>query len=176
MPRHKFQGRPERFPVLAEFIEEHYGNTVKHIADVGGGQGMLAKLLNKKNYRAEVIDPRGYTLKGLLARKENYDPDSASYYDLIVGLHPDEALKEVVRSALVRPVIVIPCCNFWDENRKLGRDALLQEIENYYKEHLVTYEKITFEFEGPKNIGLVSEPPAGTGPETGQPRSADGTI
>ena len=64
-----------------------------------------------------MIDPRGNTLRGVEGRKEKYLAEMADYYDLIVGLHPDAALQEVVLSALVRPTIVIPCCNFWDETK-----------------------------------------------------------
>ena len=49
----------------------------------------------------------------------------AGYYDVIIGLHPDDALREVVNSARVRPVAVVPCCNFWLRDTKLGRDELL---------------------------------------------------
>lgn len=157
---HKLHGDPNRFQELADYIAQNYVGKVERIADVAGGQGMLYRILRKKyNFDCEVIDPRGYTLVGVQSRAEEYKADMADYYDLIVGLHPDEALKEVVYSALVRPVILIPCCNFWTREKKLGRDALLDEIEAFYKEHGVNYKKVIFDFEGPKNIGLVSQPP-----------------
>lgn len=157
---HKFHGVPDRFQILADFIASNYTGKVKRVADVAGGQGMLCRILRKKfNFDCEVIDPRGWTLVGVQSRPEEFVADMADYYDLIVGLHPDEALKEVVYSALVRPVILIPCCNFWTREKKLGRDALLFEIESFYKEHGVNYKRVIFDFEGPKNIGLVSEPP-----------------
>jgi hypothetical protein len=53
---------------------------------------------------------------------------------------------------------VIPCCNFWSE-KKLGRDELVAAIVAYYCVHGVRYERVTFRFKGPKNIGLVSKPP-----------------
>lgn len=157
--RHRFHGDPDRFEAVAGFIYTCYGKRVTYIADVAGGQGMLARLLNKKyNYVCEVVDPRGWVLKGVGNRAEEFDPSMAAYYDLIVGLHPDEALRVVAQAALVRPAVLIPCCNFWSEE-KLGRDALLEAIEEYYREHSVIFERVTFDFKGPKNIGLVSEPP-----------------
>ena len=98
-------------------------------------------------------------LKGVESRQEEFDPQLATYYDLVVGLHPDEALHAVAGAALVRPTILIPCCNFWSEE-KLGREELLQAIERYYQGHGVRSERVTFGFKGPKNIGLVSEPPS----------------
>ena len=158
--RHRFHGVVDRFEVLADYVDEHYGKSVRYIADVAGGQGMLARVLRKKyNYDCEVVDPRGWTLRGVPGRKAEFDPAQAAYYDLIIGLHPDEATRAVAQAALVRPAILIPCCNFWSED-KLGRDELVQAIAAYYREHGVRYEIVTFAFQGPKNVGLVSEPPS----------------
>jgi hypothetical protein len=40
----------------------------------------------------------------------------ADYYDLVVGLHPDQALRSVVESAERVAVLVVPCCNFWNRH------------------------------------------------------------
>ena len=85
----------------------------------------------------------------------------ADFYDLIIGLHPDEATRAVAQAALVRPVILIPCCNFWSDE-KLGRDELVEAIGEYYSENSITFNRVTFKFKGPKNIGIVSEPPIET--------------
>jgi hypothetical protein len=61
--RRNFHGDPSRFPTLAELIAERFGREVRHVADVAGGQGMLTRLLRKKNYDAVVIDPRGWRLR-----------------------------------------------------------------------------------------------------------------
>lgn len=119
---------------------------------------MLCRLLRKKyNYECEVVDPRGWTLKGVPGRAVELEQSMAAYYDLIVGIHPDEATRAVAQAALVRPAILIPCCNFWSAE-KLGRDQLLAAIEAYYGEHGVRFERAAFGFRGPKNIGIVSEP------------------
>jgi hypothetical protein len=158
--RHKFHGDPDRFEVIADFVSDRYGKKIKHIADVAGGQGMLSRMLNKKNYESEVINPRGYTLKGVASREEEYKSDMADYYDLVIGLHPDEAIRPVAESALVRPTLLVPCCNFCDRTQKLGREELLKAIEKYYDEDSVFHERITFNFKGPHNIGLISKPSA----------------
>ena len=100
-----------------------------------------------------------YTLVGINSRAQKYKADMASYYDLIVGLHPDEVLKEVVYSALTTPVIIIPCCNFWSRLEKLGREALLLKIGEFYTQNNIKFEKVVFDFEGPKNVGLVTKLP-----------------
>ncbi len=156
---HHFHGDPNRFEILAHYIGGKYAGHVKRVADVAGGQGMLARILTKKyNFEVDVIDPRGHPLVGVHNRAEEYTADMAEFYDLIVGLHPDQATKDIVYSALVRPTLIIPCCNFWDKSKSLGRDALLEEIEKFYQENQISYERIVFDFEGPKNIGLISYP------------------
>ncbi|HUD44131.1 MAG TPA: hypothetical protein VMR41_01170 [Patescibacteria group bacterium] len=135
---HRFNGDASRFEAVADYIGTNFKGNARYIADVAGGQGMLARFLNKKyNFDAEVIDPREHVLLGVKNRQAVYTKDMADYYDLIVGLHPDEALRSVVESALIRPVLVIPCCNFWSKDEKLGRDALLQKIEDYYAHNKV---------------------------------------
>ncbi len=157
--RRRFHGAPGRFESVAAFIGERYPGAARYVADVAGGQGMLSRILRKRyNLEAEVVDPRGYTLKGVPGRAVCFDPDDADYYDLIVGLHPDAATRAIATAALVRPTILIPCCNFWSEER-LGQRELLEAIEAMYREHGVSCERVRFDFPGPKNVGLVSTPP-----------------
>ena len=133
-------GDENRFQVLAEFVYEHYGKSVKYIADVAGGQGVLSRILNKKyNYSSEVIDPRIYTIKGVEHRVAEYVSEMATYYDLIIGLHPDEATRPVVESAFYRPIIVVPCCNYWDNTRKLGSKAIAEDIALFYEQNNIEY-------------------------------------
>ena len=153
----KCNGAEGRFEEIAEFVYERFGNSIKYIADVAGGQGMLTRILNKKyNYDCEVIDPRHYQVVGVKNRECEYKCEMASFYDLIIGLHPDEAIRDVVESAKVRPVLVLPCCNFWDRTKKLGTKEMVEEICKWLKDNNIKYEVITFNFKGPKNIGILT--------------------
>ena len=153
----KCNGAEGRFEEIAEFVYERFGNSIKYIADVAGGQGMLTRTLNKKyNYDCEVIDPRHYQVVGVKNRECEYKSEMASFYDLIIGLHPDEAIRDVVESAKVRPVLVLPCCNFWDRTKKLGTKEMVEEICKWLKENNIKYEVITFNFKGPNNIGILT--------------------
>ena len=153
----KLKGSVDRFEEVAEFIHDRFGNSIKYIADVAGGQGMLSRILNKKyNYESEVIDPRHYQVVGVKNRESEYHSDMAGYYDLIVGLHPDEAIRDVIESSLVRPVLAIPCCNFWDRTKKLGTKEMIEEICKWLDDNKVKYEIIEFKFKGPKNIGILT--------------------
>ena len=68
----KCHGDDSRFEEVAAFVYERFGNSVRYIADVAGGQGLLARILSKKyNYDAEVIDPRHYQLVGVKTANAN---------------------------------------------------------------------------------------------------------
>lgn len=169
MSRHKFHGDAARFDVFAGFIYETYGRSVQYIADVAGGQGMLSRVLNKKyNYEAEVIDPRGYSLRGVPARAEYYHHEMAGYYDLVVGLHLDEATREVALSARFVPTIMVPCCNFWSD-AKLGSRELVAAIRAYLVRNNVEFELVELDIKPPKNVAIVTMP-------TAQSRLSPGTF
>ena len=148
MTRHRFHGDPARFEVVARFIADRFPDA-RYVADVAGGQGMLTRILRKRfGFEAEVVDPRGWALKGVPARAELYTPEMADYYDLVVGLHPDQALRSVVESAGKVEVLVVPCCNFWARDRRLGRDELIEQISEFHNSLGGMAERVTHEVDG----------------------------
>ena len=157
--QHLLYGDPRRFEVTADFVIGRFSREgVEYVADVAGGKGLLTRFLSKKgNFVCELIDPRRTVLKGIRHRCEQFRAEMADYYDLLVGLHPDDALRELAKAALVRPVVLIPCCNFWDDQRR-GCEELLGAIEYFYRQHSVRFERLALDFKGPKNIAIVSEP------------------
>ena len=158
MTRHRFHGDPARFEVVARFIADRFPDA-RYVADVAGGQGMLTRILRKRfGVEAEVVDPRGWALKGVPARAELYTPAMADYYDLVVGLHPDQALRSVVESAATAAVLVVPCCNFWARDRRLGRNELIEQISEFHNSLGGASERVTLEFSGPANRGLILRP------------------
>jgi len=157
--QHLLYGDPDRFDAVAEFVIERFNGKAKYIADVAGGKGILTRILFKKgNFVCDLIDPRPITLKGINHRKEEFTAGMAQYYDLLVGLHPDHALRELAKSALIKPVVLIPCCNFWDDQKR-GKEELLTAIEDFYNQNFISFERVILAFKGPKNVALVSEPP-----------------
>src|SRR4051812_3079115 len=70
--RHRFHGDPDRFDVVADFVAARFPDA-RTAADVAGGQGMLARCLSKRhNIECDVIDPRGWVLRGVSSRPEEY--------------------------------------------------------------------------------------------------------
>lgn len=162
MRGHTAHGDPRRFEVMASYIGSKYKGKVTLIADVEGGQGMLARMLKEKyDFICEVIDPRGITVEDVPCIQKEFTTKIAEEYDLIVALHPHDALKEVVWSAQIKPVVLLPCCDFWTEEQNLEGNQLLQKIEKFYVMNTIPFEKVNFNFEGPRNVGLVSEPEVG---------------
>ena len=158
--RHRCHGDPRRFAVVADFVADRFSHH-RYVADVAGGQGLLAKALKKRhNFEAEVIDPRGWVVKGVPHRQEDFVASMSSYYDLILGLHPDDAIAEVVKAARERPTILVPCCNFWDRDRRLSRDQLLEAIIDHHVALSGTHEHVELPFKGPHNHALILEPPS----------------
>lgn len=99
-------GNRHRFEVVADFVQRNFPPPLS-IADVAGGQGNLSFILAQKGYDCTVIDPRNTGLsknerrlsrrKGIRfghARKE-FAPEMAAGFDLIIGLHPDEATEAI---------------------------------------------------------------------------------
>jgi hypothetical protein len=160
MTRHRFHGDPARFEVVARLVADRFPEA-RYVADVAGGQGMLTRILRKRfGFEAEVIDPRGWALRGVPARAELYAPAMADYYDLVVGLHPDQALRSVVESAGKVNVLVVPCCNFWTRHSRLGRGELIEQISEFHQATGGTSEPVTLAFSGPANHGLILTPPS----------------
>jgi hypothetical protein len=159
---HRFHGDERRFEVTADFVAARFPQA-RSAADVAGGQGMLARILRKRhNIDCDVVDPRGWVLRGVPSRAEAYRADMAGYYDVVIGLHPDNALREVANSARVRPVVVVPCCNFWSEHTRLGREQLLDAIEKHHARY-GTSERVILNFRGPHNRALVLLPGSSAG-------------
>jgi hypothetical protein len=172
--RHRFHGDPARFEVVAEFVAGRFPDA-RYVADVAGGQGMLTRLLRKRyGYEAELIDPRGWSLKGVPVRVEDFDASMADYYDLVIGLHPDEALRSVVQSAERTATLVVPCCNFWSAETKLGRDELIEQIIDFHNQRGGKSEHIVLDFLGPKNHALILLPPAESSPKSLPSPSGEG--
>jgi len=156
--QHLLYGDSRRFDVVADFVIGRFSGSAKYVADVAGGKGLLTRVLSKRgNFICELIDPRKTVLKGIRHRTEQFRAEMADYYDLLIGLHPDDALRELAKAALIRPVVLIPCCNFWDDQRR-GKEELLTAIEGFYRENSVSFERVALDFKGPKNIAIVSNP------------------
>lgn len=117
-----------RFQLLAEWITENFNPC--RVADVGGGKGLLAYLLNKNGFSASVIDPFAQTLpdkykdissnarvrispeEQVQRLSKNFSRDLAKDFDLLVALHAHGSNIEIIEGASQhnRAFILLPCC------------------------------------------------------------------
>jgi hypothetical protein len=120
-----------RFRAFADFIHNTFPGHPR-IADVAGGRGDLSYHLHELGLDSTIVDNRPARpspwihralrkksraqgkltqLARLVAKVEDIDLHD---YDLIVGLHPDEATEHIVLSAVKhgRAFAVVPCCVF----------------------------------------------------------------
>jgi hypothetical protein len=153
-------GDPCRFVALAQWIKKNFPN-VKTVCDVAGGCGELTVELNKLGYDATTIEPRVKKYKKsirkavrknklVLPKREQrfFDISIADQYDLIVGLHPDGATKDIAESALLRPVVLVPCCNIgWND---CGDACNL--VRDYWRSLEIFWQEDKLEIDGANTI------------------------
>jgi len=107
-------GDSRRFSAFADLIERNFAPTLA-VADIAGGKGHLQAKLRKRGFgnvvswdrRPKYAGPRRCYHFGL------FDFRSAPRgYDLVVGMHPDEATDHIVMYAAKHriPFAVCPCC------------------------------------------------------------------
>lgn len=107
-------GDRRRHLVFADFIAERWPDRNLRIADVAGGHGALQSKLWLKGYKNIVtFDKRQkrWTERSHY-RYQYFEVDDAKEFDLLVGMHPDEA-SDVILSASMKfdiPCAIVPCC------------------------------------------------------------------
>lgn len=111
-------GDRRRFEEAAKFIQRNYKRGL-NILDVAGGSGELSKLLSTLGYHMTIVDPKLTIAKNDCLKHSittirklftmNFD---ISEYDLVVGLHPDEATEIIIKlcASFQKPFVVVPCC------------------------------------------------------------------
>jgi hypothetical protein len=133
-----------RFRVFAEFIRGTYPAGAR-VADVGGSRGSLSWHLRVLGFHPTIVDVRDSRhprwvhrelrkksrdlgrlvgIPRLTAKVQDVD---LSPFDLLVGLHPDEATEPLVRAALGhgKDFAVVPCCVFPLDGVRRSREGWL---------------------------------------------------
>jgi hypothetical protein len=109
-------GDVRRFDLFADLIERNFpAHRYPHIADVASGKGLLQAALRQRGYRNIVSwDKRKRNAGGRKSYRYGYFDcrNAPRDYDLVFGMHPDEATDHIVLYATRHrcPFIVCPCC------------------------------------------------------------------
>ena len=116
-------GDRRRFEILSDFIARNFNPC--SVADVAGGTGMLSYHLTTKGFDCTVIDPRksdlpkDYRTKArrqgiqIKRRRTEFLHSMAKEFDLVVGLHPDQATENICIAGLKKKCVIVPCCYYW---------------------------------------------------------------
>ena len=107
-------GDKRRFNLFAEAILKKFPSTqYKRIADIAGGRGHLQIALRKRGYESiTTFDHRPRRAKGTKYVNRLFSSRTKGAFDLLVGMHPDEATDVIIDAAAKRnvPFIICPCC------------------------------------------------------------------
>jgi len=117
-----------RFQLLHHWLVERFEPC--HVADIGGGKGLLTRLLLDSGWQAAVIDPVSQALPGKykdlstgkrvrvddredVPRIDAYfEPDMAREFDLLIGMHAHGCNAKIIDAAarFGCGFVLFPCC------------------------------------------------------------------
>jgi hypothetical protein len=107
-------GDSRRFDMFAKLVKRNFNpRQYKFIADIAGGQGYLQLALKENGFENVLtFDVRRNRLRKLNYRTRFFDESIRDEFDLIVGMHPDEATDVIIAEAAKRkiPFVICPCC------------------------------------------------------------------
>ena len=136
----------QRNKIFAAFIGKQFSNNhPKNILDVACGDGRLAVALSKVFPFAEIVGvdpkPRGNKRKIKFLRGKFPERVKIKQYDLIVGMHPDEATWDIVKQSCYHriPFSVVPCC-------------LLHTPPFFQKGNMQTWVRFLYEYSNQHNM------------------------
>ena len=120
-------GDSRRFQVFAQFISKQFPHQDTHIADVAGGKGDLQLALRELGYtNVTTFDKRKKKkiTRGVRYQHRWFDTGVKQDFNLLLGMHPDEATDVIVVEAARRsiPFAIVPCCvmpnaiTFWGQH------------------------------------------------------------
>lgn len=162
-----------RFQLLARWLTTHFEPC--RVADIGGGKGLFAYLLQRRGWQATVIDPvrqdlpdkfKDFALnrRVKIASAERvphmdrpFDPSLGRYFDLLVGMHAHGSNAMVIDAAATFGCgfVLFPCCVIDEPFYPVIGVDWLECVADYavYKGHAVYPFRINFKGQ---NIGLVA--------------------
>lgn len=120
-------GDSRRAEVFARWITTHFPQAgFRRIADVASGNGDLGKKLSDFGYSVSMYDKRRrgrYKLHRVHYKRAKVEELFFRHgeYDLVVGMHPDEATWHAMRLAALAdcPFAIVPCCAIPPEGKMI---------------------------------------------------------
>ncbi len=135
-------GDKRRFYELAKFIKNNFPDENLKIADIASGKGYLQVALREQGYKHVIsYDKRSKNTVNKKKYKQVYrlfSNKETTEFNLLVGLHPDEATDVIITEAARRKIsfVIVPCCTkttvttFWGHNSYAN---WMKHLEDYAK-------------------------------------------
>jgi len=154
-------GDSKRFTLFAQYIFKNFPiQKYTRIADIAGGKGYLQKELCKLGYIVTTYDKRHHHIKDsfLKFKYKYFDKNIKEEYDLLIGLHPDEATDVIITEAYNRkiPFVIVPCCTLPTITKYKGSsnyNSWILQLKTYAKKLGFIVEEYQLKISG-KNIVL----------------------
>lgn len=159
-------GDKKRFDLFVKAISKRFPSWMR-VADIAGGKGYLQLALKEQGFKDVITfdcKPRKNRVRvhGVKFCWRKFDHNIETEFDLLVGMHPDEATDVIIYEAAKRriPFGIVPCCImptrllFWDKRNYRGWVKALTkmaETQNF------EVEKYQLRMNG-KNLALFGKP------------------
>lgn len=160
-----------RFQLLHAWLVAHFEPC--RVADIGGGKGLLAYLLQKSGWETAVIDPIHQELpdkykdfgtgrRVMVGAKEkvrhinkSFEPEMAHQFDLLIGMHAHGCNAKVIEATAVQGngFILFPCCVIDEPFYPPIGTHWLESLTDYATQHHHIVHPFRLNFKG-QNIGL----------------------
>lgn len=164
-----------RFQLLAGWLAENHAPC--KAADVGGGKGLLAWLLNQKGWDVTIIDPVEATkapqyrdpdtgkqvqmsaadLASITKIKLPFGEAMAEGFDLLIGMHAHGSNMKIIDAAThyKKDFILLPCCVIDEPIEKKPGINWLDSLEAFAKSKGHNVKRVELNFKG-QNIALYN--------------------
>ena len=162
-----------RFQLLHRWLIERFEPC--RVADIAGGKGLLAYLLQKSGWQATVIDPVSQSLPGKYkdiatgkrvriaaterVRRINgtFEPGIARHFDMLVGMHAHGCNVKAIDAAAAHGsgFVLFPCCVIDEPFYPPLGVHWLESLADYAVRKGLTVHPFRLNFKG-QNIGLCA--------------------
>lgn len=164
-----------RFQLLAAWLQSNHEPC--KAADVGGGKGLLAWLLNQKGWDVTIIDPVEATkapqyrdsetgrqiqlimgdLASIAKIKKPFNEVMAKDFNLLIGLHTHGSNMKIIDAAAKydKRFVLLPCCVIDEPIEKRPGVNWLDSLEEYAKSKGHKVRRFALNFKG-QNIGICN--------------------
>lgn len=176
MPPERRRPKAFRAQLLHRWLTDNHAPC--RVADVGGGKGLLAYLLQGSGWDATVIDPHDQPLPAKYTDLDRqrlripadasvdrvsraFDPAMVAEYDLLIGMHAHGSNMAIIdaTAARGRDFILFPCCVIDEPIEVRANVDWLVSLEEHARSRGHEMHRVALPFAG-QNIGIFNFAPS----------------